>query len=92
MGGGAIPIAFGGANPVVCHFYIHCIKTPVNKRKSKQDTNLQNPLRTRTKNKRGARKYLLRENTLHHAINIINPEKKGPKKTHKMLKKTLKIK
>ena len=30
-------------------FYIRCIKTPVNDRKSKQDKNLQNPLRTRAK-------------------------------------------
>ena len=55
-----------------CDFYIRCIKTvlpiktPVNDRKSKQDKNLQNPFRTRTKNKRGARKYPLREKTLHH--------------------------
>ena len=35
-------------------FYIRCSKTPVNDQKSKQDKNLQNPLRTRTKNKRGA--------------------------------------
>ena len=48
-------------------FYIvRCIKTPVNDRKSKQDKNLQNPLKTRAKNKRVARKYHLRENTLHH--------------------------
>ena len=47
-------------------FYIRCIKTPVNDQKSKQDKNLQNPLRTRAKNKRGARKYPLHENTLHH--------------------------
>ena len=43
-------------------------KTPVNDRKSKQDKNLQNPLRTRAKNKLGVRKYPLRENTLHHPI------------------------
>ena len=42
--------------------------TPVNKRKSKQDENLQNPLRNKAKNKRGARKYPLRENTLNHPI------------------------
>ena len=47
-------------------FYIRCIKTPVNKRKYKQEFFLQNLLRTRAKNKRGARKYPLRENTLHH--------------------------
>ena len=47
-------------------FFIRCIKTPVNDRKSKQDKNLQNPLRTRAKNKRGPRNYPLRENTLHH--------------------------
>ena len=45
---------------------IRCIKTPVNDRKSKQDKNLQNPSRTRAKNKRAARKYPLRANTLHH--------------------------
>ena len=49
-----------------CNFYIRCIKTPVNDQKSKQDKNLQNPLRIRAKNKRSARKYPLRENTLHH--------------------------
>ena len=48
--------------------YTSCIKTPVNDRKSKQDKNLQNPLRTKAKNKGGARKYPLRENTLHHPI------------------------
>ena len=53
--------------PETTRFYIRCIKTPVNDRKSKQDTNLQNPLRTRAQNKRGARKYPLRENTLHQA-------------------------
>ena len=37
-------------------FYILCIKTPVTDRKSKQDKKLPNPLRTRAKNKRGARK------------------------------------
>ena len=36
-------------------FLYHCIKTPVNDRKSKQDKNVQNPSRTRAKNKRGAR-------------------------------------
>ena len=46
--------------------FIRCIKTPVNDRKSKQDKHLQNPLKTRAKNKRGARNYPLRENTLHH--------------------------
>ena len=51
--------------------YIRCIKTPVNDRKSKQDQNLQNPLRTRAKNKRGARKYPLRENTLHHPMSVL---------------------
>ena len=35
------------------NFYIRSIKTPVNDRESKQDKNLQNPLRTRVKNKRG---------------------------------------
>ena len=45
---------------------------PVKDRKSKQDKNLQNPLKTRVKNKRGARKYSLRENTLHHPITYIN--------------------
>ena len=39
-------------------FYLCCIETPVNKRKSKQNKNLQNPLRTRAKNKRGARNIL----------------------------------
>ena len=37
------------------NFYICCIKTPVNDQKSKQDKNLQNPLRTRAKNKRCAK-------------------------------------
>ena len=49
-----------------CNFYIRCIKTTVNDGKFKQDKNLQKPLRTRAKNKRGARKYPLRVNTLHH--------------------------
>ena len=52
-------------------FYIRCIKTPVNKRKSKQEKKLQNPLRTRAKNERGAQKYPLRENTLHHSSNYM---------------------
>ena len=52
-------------------FYIRGIKTPINDRKSKQDKNLQNPLRTMAKNKQGARKYPLRENTLHHPNGFI---------------------
>ena len=56
------------------NFYIEsrlrCINfnTPVNDWKSKQDKNLQKTLvtRPRAKNKQGARKYPLRENTLHH--------------------------
>ena len=55
---------------VGCNFYIDLdlrgIKTPVNGRKSKQDENLQNSSRTRAKNKRGAQKYPLHLNTLHH--------------------------
>ena len=48
------------------NFYIRCFKTTVNDGKFEQDKNLQNPLRTRAKNKQSARKYPLRENTLPH--------------------------
>ena len=40
----------------------------VNDQKSKQDKNVQNLIKTRAKNKQGARKYPLRENTLHHPM------------------------
>ena len=63
-------------------FIYAALKHQVNDRKSKQECqnkNLQNPLGTnvRAKNKRGARKYTLRENTLPTLLNIILRNSQG---------------